>query len=66
MLLADKKDSMLQELHETEDSTQKEDSVLEQCEQLSSRLREVLQAHKQDRYKARSLMLVVFTNILVL
>ena len=41
---------MLQELHETEVSFQKEASVLEQCEQLSIRLREALQAHEQDRY----------------
>ena len=47
---AEKKDSMLQELHETEDSFKKEDSVLEQCELLSVRLREALQAHEQDRY----------------
>ena len=41
---------MLHELHATEISYQKEESVLEQCEQLSSRLREALQAQKEDRY----------------
>lgn len=41
---------MLHELHESETSFRKEQTVLEQCEQLSSRLKEALQAHKQDRY----------------
>lgn len=44
---------MLHELHESEISFQKEQTVLEQCEQLSSRLKEALQAHKPDRYNVR-------------
>lgn len=45
---------MLQEVHANEDSFLKEDSVLEQCEQLSTRLREALQAHEEDRYDVQS------------
>ena len=42
-------DVMPGEVLEIEDSDQEEESVLEQCEQLSSRLREALQAHQADR-----------------
>ena len=55
-------ESMLHELHESEISFQKEQTVLEQCEQLSSRLKEALQAHKQDRY----IVLVLDNTILLL
>ncbi|KAL3132188.1 hypothetical protein ABBQ32_008788 [Trebouxia sp. C0010 RCD-2024] len=42
-------DDLPEEVVEFEDSDQEEASVLEQCEQLSSRLREALQAHQEDR-----------------
>lgn len=40
---------MPQELLDIENSHREEESVLEQCEQLSSRLREALQAQTEDR-----------------
>lgn len=54
-------DDLPEEVVEIEDSDQEEASVLEQCEQLSSRLREALQAHREDR--CRCTMLLVCTNL---
>ena len=48
-VVTDGEDDMPGEVLEIEDSDQEEESVLEQCEQLSSRLREALQAHQADR-----------------